>query len=421
MAQQHIDLNQHPTKVLGPVSCFFWSCQMVGWQISAPLEVTTCQGQTLHLHHTPLKFWKLHVEQAWLNWAISKARMDPEMKPDHVPWATLKSLWSQRKMKDFPLALKFRTLGILSGSAQAQIRAVDQATCDFCNGREVGHCHLVLRCPATAHLRDDPRFRSLQFASVFTRCTGIPTMPKDLPRFDAPPGNWTFYGNTDRVYVFTDGSANPSSLPNVRLSSWAFCIADTWLGEVRPYLAGITPGSYHDISRAETYAVLASLESFALVTIFCDNQGVVQVLSKILQGTFDFFQLRGHPNIDLWERIYHLVLTRPWDAVRISKVKSHQKASSLSNPEDIWKTTGNDEADFFAKSTLETHSLAVSTTNADWLASNEVRRINQALSATEFPSTFSPYVILRLRPQLLNRPINFSPQAPPMKTGSLSP
>ena len=95
MLYKDLDLNFAPTKILGPVGCFLWTCQIVGWKVSAPLEVTTGEGVQLHLHHTPLKNWKLHMDQAWVDWAILKSRMDPEMKPEVIPWATFQTLWSQ--------------------------------------------------------------------------------------------------------------------------------------------------------------------------------------------------------------------------------------------------------------------------------------------------------------------------------------
>ena len=158
--------------------------------------------------------------------------------------------------KGFPLALKFRTLDILLGSAPDQMRGVDLSTCNFCHGPEVGHGHLVLSCPATAHLRDAARSLSLKSASTFTRCTGVPTMVSELPRSGTSPGVWPFY-EWGTCLCFHRRVCKPPKLPTVRMPSWAVRIGDVWLGDVRPHIAGITPGSHHDICRAETYAVLS--------------------------------------------------------------------------------------------------------------------------------------------------------------------
>ena len=152
------DLNTSPTKILGPVGCFLWSCQILGWKVQGPLQVATLPGLVLHLYHTPFKVWNTLAEQAWVDWVVGNAGISADFQIQHIPWASYKSLWSQRKMKDFPLALKFRTLGILSSSALAQIRNQDQATCEFCQAQDAGHYHLIFRCPHTRPLRELPRF-----------------------------------------------------------------------------------------------------------------------------------------------------------------------------------------------------------------------------------------------------------------------
>ena len=194
-----------------------------------------------------------------------------------------------KENEDFPLALKFQTLGILSASAPAQVRNQDQATCEFCQSQDAGHCHLIFRCLHTRPLRESPRFLPLQHAPVFTRCTGIPSMPVRLNRSSFPTTNWTFVANDEPYFVFTDGSVNPPALPHVRFSSWAISCSSKLGGDFAPWAAGITPGHFHDISRAETYAILACLETMGKCQIYCDNQGVVQVLSAILEVGFDAF------------------------------------------------------------------------------------------------------------------------------------
>ena len=113
--------------------------------------------------------------QAWVDWTFHKAKMNAELRPTTVPYLTFQSLWTHHKMADFPLSRRFRTLGILSGSAKAQINGQEQVSCEFCNAHEAGQCHVVLRCQKTQHIRDVPKYQPLKHASVFTRCTGIPT------------------------------------------------------------------------------------------------------------------------------------------------------------------------------------------------------------------------------------------------------
>ena len=127
MKYRDTQLNDHPTKILGPFGCFIWSCQILGWKVPQPLVVSTSDGTSLHLLHTPIKVWNLQATQAWVDWIFQKAKMNAEMRPTTVPYLTFHSLWTHHKMADFPLSRKFRSLGILSGSAKAQINGQEQA------------------------------------------------------------------------------------------------------------------------------------------------------------------------------------------------------------------------------------------------------------------------------------------------------
>ena len=199
------------------------------------LQVITLTGSKLHLYHTPSKVWRALAEQAWVDWVVSKAKVSAEFCIQHIPWPTFKTLWSQRKMKDFPLALKFRTLGILSASALAQIRNQDQAVCEFCQAQEAGQCHLIFRCAHTRHLRESPRFLPLLHAPIFTRCTGIPSMPLPLCGQFPPQPVWNFVANAEPYFVFTDGSANPPALPHIRCSSWGITWSPDFGGDTSYY------------------------------------------------------------------------------------------------------------------------------------------------------------------------------------------
>ena len=44
-----IDLNAHPTKILGPLGCFMWGCQVLGWTTPQTLTCKTQDGTILHL------------------------------------------------------------------------------------------------------------------------------------------------------------------------------------------------------------------------------------------------------------------------------------------------------------------------------------------------------------------------------------
>ena len=234
-----------------------------------------------------------------------------EVRPTTVPYLAFQSLWTHHKMADFPLSQKF-TLGILSGSARAQINGLEHARCEFC------------RCGKTAHLRTMHKYRPLQHASTFTKCTGIPDAPGPLPRPSVDFRPLGFNANHDPIIVCTDGSACPSDLPNVRVSTTWVAVAATQVGgPFYPLCAGVTPGQFRDIIRAETFGVLVCLEHTRACDIHCDNQGVVHMLPRILKTPFDPFTFRAHPKHDLWLRISHLVWSRPPDLDLKSRPTQH--------------------------------------------------------------------------------------------------
>ena len=379
-----IDLNTHPTKILGPLGYFMWGCQVLGWIMPQTLTCRTQDGTVLHLLESPEHFWRLAAAQSWVNYCVKNAKMKAELRPDHIPWLSFKSLTSQKAFKESPLALKCRTLGVLSGSALATIHNLEASCCEFCNAPEAGQMHLILRCDKVQPLRDDPRFARLKEAPVFTRCTGIPTSTLALRRESLQSPSPTFSCNNEVVYLFTDGSANPSALPNVRLSSWALVVAHTIYGDFQPRLSGITPGPWHSIARAETYAVLVAIQSFRNLHIICDNKGVVTRLRFLLANPFLPLKWRGHPNFDLWSQIAQLIITRPGGLIQISKVKSHVHAATLQDPWVRWISTGNDRADSLAKSTLSTHVAQRFDQVPQWKPEGERKSLEVATLATLF-------------------------------------
>ena len=67
----------------------------------------------------------------------------------------------------------------------------------------------------------------------------------------------------------------------------------------RPLCAGVAPGQFHDIIRAETFGVLVCLEHTWTCHTHCDNQGVVNMLQGVLKTPFDPLTFRAQPNYDL--------------------------------------------------------------------------------------------------------------------------
>ena len=126
--------------------------------------------------------------------------------------------------------------------------------------------------------------------------------------------------------------------------------------------------------------------------IFCDNQGVVQVLQQILDSGYDPFQFRSHPNVDIWSRIQQLIVSRPRNSVVVEKVKSHQDSSRALSPSEQWKALGNNAADELAKHVLETHNGTLWEQQPNWTVSQENKRLDQAFLATQFLHELSTHL-----------------------------
>ena len=219
-----------------------WGCHVLGWTTFQALTFKTPDGTILHLLETPENFWRMAAAQSWVDYCVKHARMKAELRPLNIPWLSFKSMASQKAFKERPLAVKCRTLGVLSGSALATVRNLEASCCEFCGDPEAGQMHLVLRCSKTQSLRDGPRFARLQEASVFNNCTGIPTLAAPLRRESPNIPKFNFVCNHDPVYICTDESANPSAPPYVRLSSSGFVVARLPYGEFHPWTSGVTPG-----------------------------------------------------------------------------------------------------------------------------------------------------------------------------------
>ena len=181
----------------------------------------TSQGVILHVLLSPLDMWHDCMTQDWFDFAMTKARIPQPFRPYHIPVKTWHSSASKDWHNKHPLALRYRTFGILPGSALAKINQEDEKKCEFCGLPDVGHQHLVTECEATAPIRNKPEFSSLHSVNLFTRCTGVPAQNQDIQVSQTAPNHSWPQSDPETIYhTFTDGSASPPDLPQIRLSSW---------------------------------------------------------------------------------------------------------------------------------------------------------------------------------------------------------
>ena len=76
------------------------------------------------------------------------------------------------------------------------------------------------------------------------------------------------------LWLFTDGSAYPANMPEVRTASWA-----VWSQEQGKVLAsGYLPGQNHTVNRAELYAIIQALRMTLCLTVFTDSAYAVDAV-----------------------------------------------------------------------------------------------------------------------------------------------
>ena len=387
----HLPSAQH--KILGPVK---WSCQVLRWEVMPDFCVKVEEGVVLHLLSSPRKVWHVYAYQAWAEYAFAffLTKTGHPFTSVDSSVRTWKSLWSIHKNLP-PLSIKYRTFGILSGSASARIRGVEVGTCELCGSRKMGHIHTVEECPALDCVRQLPKYARIPSIPRFTRCTGVPTS-----QFRAEPGqveNWCPDVILSSADLFTDGSASPTDLPNVRLSAWAVIQACPD-GTIVKVASGPTPGPLHNILRTETYAALVALRSAVRVNLFIDNSTVVSHLHRLLTGGFDPFIWTSGPDTDLWSALAAEIISRSPGLITVTKVKSHLDPVEATNPWDRWLIVGNSKADFWAKQALSTHSQ----TKPLWNPHTEWQAISDAFLASQLLHDLSDRVFALRKTQTVD-------------------
>ena len=146
----------------------------------------------------------------------------------------------------------------------------------------------------------------------------------------------------------------------------------------------MTPGIYHDLCRAETFAILQAVTLFRRGTIFCDNLSVVSTWFKICSNNLDLFSLRGHLNFDLWSQIVTCLIAKNPASFHMTKVKAHRPRTEATSLEDNWLITGNEKADELAKQSLFQSRLQHD--RPIWSASDERKLIQGAKTCTNLLS-----------------------------------
>ena len=249
--------------------------------------------------------------------------------------------------------------------------------CELCGAHEAGHIHTVEECPALEDVRQLPKYARTPSIPRFMRCTGVPT---SVFRMENEPFQiWTPLELIPTADLFTDGSASPTDLPNVRLSAWSVVLRHPG-GSFSLLANGPSAGPFHNILRAETYEVLMALRTTIRVHLFVDNSTVVNLLNRLLFHGFDPFQWVAGPDVDLWAAIAAEVISRPPQSISITKVKSHCDPNLARDHYEQWNIAGNAKADHWAKQAL----VELTRARPLWDSNQERQALQDAFLSSQF-------------------------------------
>ena len=105
---------------------------------------------------------------------------------------------------------------------------------------------------------------------------------------------------------------------------------------------------------------------------------------NLFGNNLDLFDLRSHPNFDLWSQIVTCLIAKNPANFRMTKIKAHKPHTEATGAEDNWSITGNEKADELAKQALFLSKLQHD--RPLWSASDERKLIQGAKMCTDLLS-----------------------------------
>ena len=167
--------------------------------------------------------------------------------------------------------------------------------CDVCDEPSTRAKHLILECKGRAKLRTSPKTlgpkkrRFLQDVQLYR----LPLISHP----DSPPAQHSLLSTEPTVVftVFTDGSADPNPTPKCQIELLGSCVRNT-LGTLKEVASGLSPGAWHNVLRAEPFAVLVALQVYLSPQLYVDNAAVVGNRRMLLEQGLDSLG-SGSPNL----------------------------------------------------------------------------------------------------------------------------
>ena len=234
----------------------------------------------------------------------------------------------------------------------------DDNTCPFC-GRVDGRLHRFEECPLFDFLRSRHLylFQFWHTLPIFTRAYGLISEPPLLRPFWGMLAGFSSPSCHRKTVVhpvplFTDGSCFYPAHPLIRIASFAI---------VRPlhnhdYIiesAGILPGQYQTIQRAELTAGIIAFSLYDRVHVFTDSAYFFNGATAMIHAMGnDTNIVWPSENLDLWVTLYQRLQGVDLDSVQVFKVKAHMKEEAMVTPFQKWSAYFNDRVDKAAKTVL---------------------------------------------------------------------
>ena len=333
----------------GPISYLFSQFLTLGWE---PLLDGWVQigPDKLHIWYHDVSVWKRETMQSWSSLAIGRARDRQGFElPPSLDVAFVRSGFAQGQAYNV-LAANVAVGAVFSSEQKKHFAVAEEACCKAC-GQPDSVEHQFLYCPATQVARDKSNWPVLREAGRCQLVGGLwgvhPSVSQMKEFFRQVPLIWAFRVFESGVSLFTDGTADHPTLPQISCASWAVILAEPAQLDYTKVWGHRLHGTCQTNNRAELTAVIAAVMSADGGRIFTDSLMVFAGFREIQQGTKTDMQWAKRCHFDLW--LHLLDLREHLQAWEIIKVKSHQNWRELSDPQKKWMAFQNSAVDEWVK------------------------------------------------------------------------
>eukprot|EP00438_Fugacium_kawagutii_P001310 Skav226294 [mRNA] locus=scaffold3301:273509:274867:+ [translate_table: standard] len=180
---------------------------------------------------------------------------------------------------------------------------------------------------------------------------------------------------SDSAHIFTDGTAYFSEFPEITLAAGAYVVAHPTKHATLSQHRSVVPGVEQNSFVGELWALHLALCKHYCLHVYTDCQAVVDLVQEAVADPEQCHNIKCEYNT-LWQLVCQQIKARTRDAIKISKVKAHQKVEEASNEHEAWCTFHNNQVDTQAKLAI-THDQYALFTRLQVLAQRQKQRREQ--------------------------------------------